>query len=54
MKKELRQAKIEQLITKQIISNQDDLLKALKKSLKANMTIFLKMRSVNAVRLKTL
>lgn len=30
------------------------LLKALKKSLKANMTIFLKMRSVNAVRLKTL
>ena len=32
MKKELRQAKIEQLITKQIISNQDDLLKALKKA----------------------
>lgn len=30
--KELRQAKIEQLITKQIISNQDDLLKALKKA----------------------
>ena len=30
------------------------LLKALKKSLKANMTIFLKMRSVNAVQLKTL
>lgn len=32
MKKELRQAKIEQLITKQIISNQDDLLNALKKA----------------------